>query len=454
MEQLENENSNTASVLLMIVGLSFAITLAAICVLRSAEAEDSTSSDFILRDPVVTTVGGDATSTNFEMLNAGNELIISESSSSNFKLHAGPLYFDEYAPLEKNWRWYDDESNETPVTPLANELVAPTNIEGSNPLKLRLTIRESGGVGKVGVKFRLQYSTVSDFSSGATFVEEPASCTGSSGWCYATGAGADNSVVSSTVLSDAGACSGGVGAGCGTHNTSGVSTSSFSQVAGTSTEFEFTIKSSGAAPNTVYFFRAYDASRDAAVLLDSGETYPSLSTEGVQLIFSVSGLPAGTSTQSVTTDVSSTPVSVPFGVLSFGADKKAAHRLTLTTNAGHGYQVLVADASGFLNETRDVSIPGVLGTNASPSGWASVCLTTSTGCYGYHTGDKVLSGNPTRFSADDSYATFSSTPEEIAYSATPVTDETTDMVFRVEATNQQAAGSYQGSVVYIAVPTF
>ena len=81
-------------------------------------------------------------------------------------------------------------------------------------------------------------------------------------------------------------------------------------------------------------------------------------------------------------------------------------------------------------------------------------MATSAGCFGYHTSETVLAGGSTRFAADDTYAGFSSTLSEVAYSGTPVNNKTTNVVYKVEAHDLQAAGSYTTSLAYIVVPVF
>ena len=56
-------------------------------------ATDYTSTNFILRDPVITVEGGKATSTSFELLSSTGQTIIGENTSSNFIHRAGFLYF-------------------------------------------------------------------------------------------------------------------------------------------------------------------------------------------------------------------------------------------------------------------------------------------------------------------------------------------------------------------------
>ena len=61
------------------------------------EAEDFTSPNFILRDPVITPIGGRSTSSSFELFSSSSNAISGESTSSSFKSQFGFLYFDQAA---------------------------------------------------------------------------------------------------------------------------------------------------------------------------------------------------------------------------------------------------------------------------------------------------------------------------------------------------------------------
>mgnify|MGYP001593696250 FL=1 len=58
-----------------------------------ARATDYTSTNFINRDPIVNVSGGKSTSTNFQLYTSGGEMVIGQSSSTNFIGRAGFLYF-------------------------------------------------------------------------------------------------------------------------------------------------------------------------------------------------------------------------------------------------------------------------------------------------------------------------------------------------------------------------
>ncbi len=358
-----------------------------------------------------------------------------------------------YEPVLTNWRWYDDENNATPSTPLDNENIAPTNIANENAIKLRLVIREASGAANDDAKFAIQYSEYADFSQAVATATAATNCDGTTLWCYYNGAGGDNGVISSAVISDADSCVAGVGAGCGTYNesTSTVGTT-VDHTALSSTEFEFTIQHAGARASAVYYFRLYDVVNGGFVALDTGASYPSSVTEGPQLTFSIGGLTSGTSVAGVTLDVTTTPTEIQFGSLTMDVSREAAQRFTINTNSTDGYQMLQYVTQQMTNTYGDV-VPAFGATNATPAAWSSGCISIMTGCFGYHTTDGSLQGGSTRFAADDLYAAFSTTPEEVMYSSIFASD-VYDIVYRMQVSPLQPAGDYETTLVYIAVPSF
>ncbi len=347
-----------------------------------------------------------------------------------------------YRPKTQNWRWYSDATNETPTTAMAGENVAPSNVANSSTIKLRITSVETANVAGSNIKFKAQYSQSSTFSPASDLVEA-GNCTGNSTWCYASGGGADNSGITTLVLTDSVAS--------GTHNTSGVSTSTFNPIASTTTEFEFTIKHAGALVNTTYFFRLFDTTNNRAVPLNTGKSYPSLVTAGAAFTFTVSGLNSGIVTEGVTTNATTTATGINFGSLAASTTIISAQRLTMSTNAPHGYQVFVKGDSGLVSG-NGASIVSVSGTNALPAAFS--IPSGQQGAFGYHAGDDVLSGGSTRFATNDTYAQLESIMREVAFSSVPTSSSTSDMVFKVTITNLQAAGGYTTAISYVVVPTY
>jgi hypothetical protein len=356
-----------------------------------------------------------------------------------------------YEPLITNWRWYDDEASLTPSTPRAAENVSPSNIENQNAFKLRLVLKESSGADGVNVKFAMQVSEYADFSQGVSTLTSSTSCIENSLWCYHDGAGNDNDSIQSAIITGADACVAGVGDGCGTRNEgSNPAGVTFDQVALSSTEFEFTIKQAGARSNRVYYFRLYDLTNDEPVGVADTFSYPSLVTEGALLSFSVAGINTGTLTAGVTTDFTTSPTIVDFDPIPFNTELEAAQRISVSTNATEGYQILKVADQQLLNAYGD-AIPPVTGSNAAPTGWATGCLSSASGCFGYHSTDATLSGGSARFGPTDSYAALATTPAEIMYSSVPMTDQH-DVIYKLRVTGLQPAGEYTTALSFIAVP--
>ena len=60
-----------------------------------------------------------------------------------------------YTPVINNWRWYSDETNLTPTSPLAAENVAPSAVQNGEDLKLRVSVTEVEGAPGNNIKFNL-----------------------------------------------------------------------------------------------------------------------------------------------------------------------------------------------------------------------------------------------------------------------------------------------------------
>ncbi len=356
-----------------------------------------------------------------------------------------------YSPQTKRWRFYEDAENETPATPLANEIIAPIEVQNGNELALRVTVGQRKNVVGQDIKFKLQYDESPSFTSPQDVVTQ-AACTATSTWCYVNGGGTDNATITTKVLTDANSCASGAGTGCGTHNESPDYVTGYTHLAGANTEFAFYLRHAAARAGAVYYFRLYEVFEDAPVAPAGGESYPSLVAETPKLTLSITGLPSGTTTAGVVTTVSTTPSTVSFGSIPIDTDALAAHRLAVTTNATDGYRVLSFARQQLLND-YGTPIPPITGTNASPVAWATGCIVAATGCTGYHTTDATLSGGSTRFAPLDSYAGLHTSVAEVMYSPIPANDSH-DIVYRVRVSGLQPAAIYSTEVVYIAVPVY
>ncbi len=356
-----------------------------------------------------------------------------------------------YTPATANWRWYSDIQNETPTTPLSAENVSPIDIANTDTLTLRVSVRETRSIQGDDIKFKLQFSDDISFANPVDVVAT-SSCADQSLWCYIDGAGVNNALITTKVLSDVDSCVAQVGDGCGTHNTSADFSAGHVHNPSKTQEYSFNIKNTAARVNAVYYFRLYDVGLGAPVIVDDGKQYPSLVTEGPTLLLSLAGLPTGTTTAGVTTDITTTANSIGFGDMAFNTEYIGAHRVSVLTNATEGYQVLKY-ARQQLVSSQGVAVPSISSSNTAPLPWSTACNASSTGCIGYHTTDATLRSGSTRFGPTDTYAGLETNPVEIMYSSIPANDSH-DIVYRIRVNELQPAGIYETEVVYLAVPSY
>jgi hypothetical protein len=338
------------------------------------------------------------------------------------------------------WRWYQDQNDETPNAPMAAENITPNNVTDGQIMKLRMALQETMGIDSSAIKIRLQYSTFSDFSADVNWVGEIGS---NSIWTYADGIDHDNDPIQNLLLSTTTVKM--------THNESGISTSSEVQPASSWGEWEFTLKNNGAASGTVYYFRAFDNNINKPIYTRPYAGYPSLMASAGNLTLTISGLPAGTATEGITTSATTTDVAVPFGTLQSGSQAIGAQRFTISTNAEWGYGLYVYQTSDLIS-SNGAKINPVPWTNSSPAAWPAIFNPSD---FGYHTGDDNLSGAaPSRFAPDNTYAQFTSGNQEISFSPVPTDNKTFDLIFRAGVGVLQPAGDYSTNIVYILAPTY
>lgn len=75
----------------------------------------------------------------------------------------------------------------------------------------------------------------------------------------------------------------------------------------------------------------------------------------------------------------------------------------------------------------------------------------------YEVGDyqsgTTLAGGSTRFSAFDTYAALSTTPEQVMFSSVPA-DNTEQIIYQIEINSLQPAGDYETDIGFLAIPRF
>lgn len=220
--------------------------------------------------------------------------------------------------------------------------------------------------------------------------------------------------------------------------------------------------------NTTFFARittysdtgttVIDQATVAAAILDTTSIAVSASVDPT-FTFSVAAVTSGGTVNGATTNVTTTATTVPFGTLAVATPKIAAHDLTVTTNAASGYTITIKGLTTPVLQNGAQNIDEFTGTNATPTTWSSPAGTSSsvnTGFFGYTTNDATLgTGTAARFTTSGpKWAGTTTSPLEVAFSAGAVTAEVTRIGYEAEVNGVQPQGSYAGTVILVATPTF
>ncbi len=174
-------------------------------------------------------------------------------------------------------------------------------------------------------------------------------------------------------------------------------------------------------------------------------------TSALNLSLNISGVSSGTNIEGVITDITTTANGVPFGDLSLNEVLEGAQSFTVTSNANSGYTLLVNQIDDLKNDQFNI-FPQVDGTNSSPSSWP---ISVLSGAYGYHTSDDSLgTGTTDRFANNNTFAKFETIQKEISYSATPVVNETTNVIYSLERGMSLLPGTYSHQIIYTVYGVF
>jgi len=219
--------------------------------------------------------------------------------------------------------------------------------------------------------------------------------------------------------------------------------------------------------NTTYFARITTYSDTGSTIIDGPDAvaFGILDTTSIAvsasvdptLTFSVAGVASAQSVNSATTNVVTTATTIPFGTLTSGSTKIGAHDITVTTNATGGYTTSVKGTTAPVLQDSSNNIDEFSGVNATPTTWSSPAgsaNSVNTGFFGYTTNDTTLgTGTAGRF-ASNKWSGTTTSPLEVAYSATGITAEITRLGWQAEINALQAAGNYAGTVVLVTTPTY
>lgn len=227
------------------------------------------------------------------------------------------------------------------------------------------------------------------------------------------------------------------------------------------------------AADTTYFVRittldsnpaTIDGPTSVAFAILTSTSIAVSATVDPNLTFTVAAVASTGTVNGATTTVTTTTNTIPFGTLVAGTPSIGAHDITVTTNAGSGYTVTASHSAtalaGFPPLTSGSNdIDTFSGTNASPTSWSEPSGTTansSTGFFGYTTNDATLcTGTTARFTdGGNEWAGSSTAGAEVACATAGVQEETTRVGWQVEVNGIQPAGSYTGTAILVATPTY
>ncbi len=179
------------------------------------------------------------------------------------------------------------------------------------------------------------------------------------------------------------------------------------------------------------------------------------------LTFSIAAVTSGGTVNSATTNITTTASTIPFGTLTVGTAAIGAHDVTITTNAANGFTVTVAAPTNSVtgnpplyitNTASSANIDSFTGTHTSPTTWsapAGTAASVNTGFLGYSTEDTNVSG----FSSNK-WAGLTTASDSVLTSTTGSTSYVKRVGWQVQVNSLQPAGSYQGTVVMVATPTY
>ncbi|MFZ5392301.1 MAG: hypothetical protein ACOZAR_03885 [Patescibacteria group bacterium] len=175
-------------------------------------------------------------------------------------------------------------------------------------------------------------------------------------------------------------------------------------------------------------------------------TVPSL------LSFAINPVASGQNINGELTNINTTTAGVDFGIFAGAADKIGAHDLVVSTNGGGGYVVTLQYDHQLMSSAANV--PNFPGSNSSPIFWSTPPGSGTEGYFGYTTNDISLGGMPIDRFVADKWSGFSPIPEEVVYYNGAVADQLTRVGYRLQITNQQAAGFYANTLRYICTSTY
>lgn len=217
--------------------------------------------------------------------------------------------------------------------------------------------------------------------------------------------------------------------------------------------------------NTTAFVRVTTKDNGAATIDTTTVVFATLTTTSIQMTasvdptftFAIAAVTSGSVNGQAINIVSGTSAStIPFGTLASGSTKVAAHDVTITTNATNGYSLTVNALTNPPLADGTNNIDYFTGTNATPTTWSSPAGSSenvNTGFVGYTTDSTTLSGSAARFSSNK-WAGLTTTADQVGYSTAGAGTQPVRLGWQAEVNAVQPPGSYSGTIILVATPTY
>jgi hypothetical protein len=198
-------------------------------------------------------------------------------------------------------------------------------------------------------------------------------------------------------------------------------------------------------------------SDEGSTSYDSGDATYTVE-EDPSLVFSVSGMPAGTTENGITSTFTANATNLQFQDLQVGSVIYLMQKLSITTNAPDGYTIYV-ETVGSIQSSDGFRIFSPFGatdaTWSTPKPWMTptgIITDSNSGWIGANTSDTRVSGWG---SATGDFGPVSSIPHPVAYSSGPDRGGSTIYVTYAMGVNSlQAAEDYNGSLIYFVQPIY
>lgn len=174
--------------------------------------------------------------------------------------------------------------------------------------------------------------------------------------------------------------------------------------------------------------------------------------------FVIGGVNTGVVNNQITTSVSSTYSSLPFGNLTAETPKYAAQALTVTTNTQAGYTVtseMRTQMTGVYSANNIDPFAASGATWANPVAWVQpvgTAASTDTAWFGANTTDTGVQG--WNSSPEGKFGPISSTANIVSTASTSDPGNAVYVTYAVEANVYQPADQYSGTLQYTATPTY